>query len=116
MILVAFKENDPYLITEYPFDDMYVYDRKFIKLGVNQDVWCGILIGNNEDILQNSIPVTVLSEFINTQTNTPLSKNDVIRKIYTLDMECKILRDAAAGRNLDRFSEYDQFVESIPSM
>lgn len=115
MILVAFKENEPYSLTEYPFDDMYVTERKFIKVGISNDVWCGILIGDNSDLI-GQIEVVDLSEYTDIQSNTPLTKLGVIRRIYSVDQETKILRDAAAGRNMDKFMEYDQFVESIPSV
>lgn len=117
MILAAFKEDNPYSLDEYPFNDMYVNDRKFIKVGISSDnIWIGILTGDNSDIINNSSEIESLNKFISFQLGIPVTKSEIISKMYSPDQETKILRDAASGRNIDKFNEYDTFVESIPSV
>lgn len=113
MILCAFKENDPYKITEFPFDDMYVTEKKFIKIGISPDgLWLGILVGDCKDVTGQK-PFDNIGDFISIQTNLPVTKKEIISKMYPPDVESKILRDAQAGRNLELFKEYDYFIESI---
>jgi len=57
-----------------------------------------------------------LDGFLSTRNREQITKKDIISFVYSPDQEAKILRDAAAGRNMDNFNEYDTFVESIPSV
>ena len=113
MKLVAFRENDPYSVTEFPFDDMYETDRKFVKIGIEGDLWLGVLITNTE--IEGAVTINRLSGFTSFQTNLPVTKKEVVSAIYKPDREAKILRDRLSGRNFDEFLIYDAFVQSIPS-
>jgi hypothetical protein len=113
MKLTAFRENDPWSLSEFPFDDMYTED-KFIKIGKRDDIWLGVL--TTIDSYEGEILVESISEYTDFQTGYPVTKSGIISRIYNKDEESKILRDSAAGRNLDKFAEYDAFVESIPSI
>lgn len=113
MRLVAFRENDPYSVTEFPFDDMYETDRKFVKIGLEGDLWLGVLI--SETPIEGEVEINRLSGFTNLQTNLPVTKKEVVAAIYKPDVEAKILRDRLAGRNFEKFLIYDAFVQSIPA-
>lgn len=113
MRLVAFRENDPYSVDEFPFDDMYETNRKFIKVGLEGDLWLGILI--TDEPIEGEVAIDRLSGFTSLQRHQPVTKSEVIAHVYTPDQEAKIVRDWACNRNRDRFYEYDQFVQSIPS-
>lgn len=116
MKLAIFRENTPFQITEFPFDDMYFTEMKFIKIGRRNLDWLGILVGNyNNEIISASLVLSDIGSFTSLQTNAPVTKDEIISYIYTKDLENKIVRDAIAGRNLNVFNEYDQFVESIPA-
>lgn len=116
MILTYFTENMPFAVTEFPFDDMYVTDAKFVKIAKQDDLWLGILIGDYNkylgDIVINS--VTTLDEFNNLQTNIQVTKAEIVNKMFTYDEQIKILRDKQMNRNVEMFNEFDTFVQSIP--
>jgi hypothetical protein len=116
MKLTYFEAGNPFAVTEFPFDDMYITDAKFVKIAINDDLWLGVLTGDYVkyigDISLNE--VTTLTNFINIQTRQQVTKAEIIDRMYSLDQQIKILRDKSADRNLDIFTEFDEFVQSIP--
>lgn len=116
MKLTYFEENNPFAITEFPFDDMYITDAKFIKIAINNTQWLGILTGNYTSYIGDIVlsDVNTLAGFINIQTKQNVTKAEIINRIYDYDQQIKLLRDKEAGRNLDKFIEFDEFVQSIP--
>lgn len=101
-------------IDRFPFQTLENTDSiptGFYKLvGINGD---NAIIVTDISLDYGIIPDT-LDGFYNIKNKNQLTKADIVNSAYTTDQETKILRDAQAGRNLDIFSIYDSFVESIP--
>lgn len=116
MKLTIFEENNPFAVSQFPFDDMYIQDAKFVKIAKKNNLWLGVLVGDYLKYLPNTTinEITSLDLFLNLQTNRQVLKSEIIEKIYPTDVQIKILRDKEAGRNIDKFNEFDQFVQSIP--
>jgi len=116
MILTYFQAGNPFSVTVFPFDDMYITDAKFVKIAIKDDLWLGVLIGDYTKYIGNINlnTVTSLDNFNNLQTGQQVTKSEIVNKLYTYDQQIKILRDKEAGRNLDKFVEFDIFVQSIP--
>ena len=70
MKLTYFEANNPFAITEFPFDDMYITDAKFVKIAINGTLWLGVLTGDYAKYIGNIglNEVTSLTNFINIQT------------------------------------------------
>jgi hypothetical protein len=115
MKLTYFEENNPFVVTEFPFDDMYITDAKFVKIAINGRLWLGVLIGDYTKYIGNITlnEVTSLIGFNNIQTTQQVTKAEIINRMYDYDLQIKILRDKEAGRNIDKFIEFDEFVQSI---
>jgi hypothetical protein len=116
MILTYFTENMPFAVTEFPFDDMYITDAKFVKIAKQDELWLGILIGDYTKYLGDTVinPVTTLDGFTNIQTSIQVTKSEIVNRMFTYDEQIKILRDKQMERNLELFNEFDTFVQSIP--
>ena len=110
MKLTTFKENEPYTLEQFPFNDMYTAD-KFFKIGINGDTWLGVLTTISS--YPGEVKFDSIEDFTSIQTGMPVTKDEIISYMYPKDIENKILRDTTAGRNLDKFNEYDSFIESI---
>jgi hypothetical protein len=106
----------PFAVTEFPFDDMYITDAKFVKIAKQDDLWLGILVGDYTKYLGDAVinNVTTLDNFINLQTNNQVTKAEIINKMYDYDNQIKILRDKQMDRNIELFNTFDTFVQSIP--
>jgi hypothetical protein len=106
----------PYAVTEFPFDDMYITDAKFVKIAKQDDLWLGVLTGDYTTYLGNVVinNVTTLDNFINLQTNNQVTKAEIINRMYDYDNQIKILRDKQMDRNIELFNAFDTFVQSIP--
>lgn len=116
MKLTYFTAGSPFLVTEFPFDDMYITDAKFHKLAIKDDQWLGIIKGDYTKYIEESTLGTVVSidGFINIQTNKQITKAEIINAVYSYDYQIKLIRDNSAGRNQDLFSAFDDFVQLIP--
>ena len=117
MKLTYFTAGDPFQVTEFPFDDMYITDAKFIKLAIKDDQWLGIIKGDYTKYIEESTlrNVESIDGFINFQTNMQITKAEIINAVYSHDVQIKIIRDNSAGRNKNIFKEFDTFVQLIPS-
>jgi len=115
MKLTYFTAGDLFLITEFPFDDMYITDAKFHKLAIKDNQWLGIIKGDYTKYIEESSlgSVTSIAGFINIQTNLQITKAEIINAVYPFDDQIKIIRDNSAGRNLDIFETFDTFVQLI---
>lgn len=118
MKLTYFTAGDPFQVTEFPFDDMYITDAKFIKLAIKGDQWLGIIKGDYTKYIEESTLSSVesIDGFINIQTNMQITKAQIINAVYSHDVQIKIIRDNSAGRNVDIFEAFDTFVQLIPSV
>ena len=118
MKLTYFTAGDPFQVTEFPFDDMYITDAKFHKLAIKDNQWLGIIKGDYTKYIEESTlgSVDSIDGFINIQTNMQITKAEIINAVYSYDVQIKIIRDNSAGRNLDIFEEFDTFVQLIPSV
>lgn len=116
MILTYFTENMPFAVTEFPFDDMYVTDAKFVKIAKQDDLWLGILIGDYNKYLGNIVinSVTTLDGFTNIQTSIQVTKAEIVNRMFTYDEQIKILRDKQMERNVSNSLNNSTFVQSIP--
>jgi hypothetical protein len=116
MILTYFTENMPFLVTEFPFDDMYITDAKFVKIAKQDDLWLGVLTGDYTKYLGDVVinNVTTLIGFNNFQTSAQVTKAEIINRMYDYDNQIKILRDKQMDRNIELFNAFDTFVQSIP--
>jgi hypothetical protein len=116
MILTYFQAGNPFGLSEFPFDDMYITDAKFMRIAIKDDLWLGVLTGDYVKYLGdiNINEVTSLENFINFQTNKQVLKSEIINMMYPYDQQIKILRDKEAGRNIEIFTTFDSFVQSIP--
>jgi hypothetical protein len=116
MKLTYFQTGNPFSVTVFPFDDMYITDAKFIKIAIKDDLWLGVLTGDYTKYIGNISlnVVTSLTDFIGIQTQMQITKAEIVNVVYSYDQQIKILRDKEAGRNLEQFTEFDTFVQSIP--
>jgi hypothetical protein len=116
MTLTMFTENQPFRVTEFPFDDMYISDAKFIKLAIKENNWLGILTGDYKKYLgdETLLQIDSLDGFIGLQSNKQITKSEIIEIVYNEHRQIKILRDKMCGRNEQEFYKFDQFVQSIP--
>ncbi len=116
MILTYFTENMPFAVTEFPFDDMYITDAKFVKIAKQDDLWLGVLTGDYTKYLGNFVinTVTTLVGFNNLQTSAQVTKAEIVNRMYDYDSQIKVLRDKQMDRNVEAFNVFDTFVQSIP--
>jgi hypothetical protein len=111
-----FTENQPFRVTEFPFDDMYISDAKFIKLAIKENNWLGILTGDYKKYIgdYNVANVDSLEGYICLQTGLQITKSYIINSVYTIDEQIKILRELHSEENLSEFNIFNNFVNSIP--
>lgn len=101
-------------IDRFPFQTLEnedaIPDIKWIHVANKENE--AIIICDKE--LSYGVSVTSLEGYLSTLDRQQILKKDIVEFAYKPDVENKILRDAAAGRNLNEFSKYDNFIESIP--